>query len=194
VENKMVKLLIKTKGMFINIPGLIPFRTPTEVDITKVNINLVISELKKNGIEKYKIISDDSISLEKTIDRTIVKRNSFRNNITEIKKIDDSSEILKNIKNQQKSILKIEGLLEKFLNSDVLTSKTSYERKRAEEEISFTKPKKKFDDSVDDFIPSINLENINLKGTSSTRKITNKTDLSNVEKLKNVSKNKKGDL
>jgi ABC-type Na+ efflux pump permease subunit len=191
VENKMVKLLIKTKGMFINIPGLIPFRTPAEVDITKVNINLVISELKKNGIEKYKIISDDSISLEKTIDRMIVKRNSFRNNITEIKKIDDSSEILKN---QQKSILKIEGLLEKFLNSDVLTSKTSYERKRAEEEISFTKPKKKFDDSVDDFIPSINLENINLKGTSSTRKITNKTDLSNVEKLKNVSKNKKGDL
>ena len=90
--------------------------------------------------------------------------------------------------------LKIEGLLEKFLNSDILTSKTSYERKRAEEEISFTKPKKKFDDSVDDFIPSINLENINLKGTSSTRKITNKTDLSNVEKLKNVSKNKKGDL
>jgi len=194
VENKMVKLLIKTKGMFINIPGLIPFRTPAEVDITKVNINLVISELKKNGIEKYKIISDDSISLEKTIDRMIVKRNSFRNNITEIKKIDDSSEILKNIKNQQKSILKIEGLLEKFLNSDVLTSKTSYERKRTEEEISFTKPKKKFDDSVDDFIPSINLENIKLKGTSSTRKITNKTDLSNVEKLKNVSKNKKGDL
>lgn len=190
----MVKLLIKTKGMFINIPGLIPFRTPVEVDITKVNINLVISELKKNGIERYRIISDDSISLEKTIDRMIVKRNSVRNNITEIKKIDDSSEILKNIKNQQKSILKIEGLLEKFLNSDILTSKTSYERKRAEEEISFTKPKKKFDDSVDDFIPSINLENINLKGTSSTRKITNKTDLSNVEKLKNVSKNKKGDL
>ena len=77
----MVKLLIKTKGMFINIPGLIPFRTPAEVDITKVNINLVISELKKNGIERYRIISDDSISLEKTIDRMIVKRNSVRNNI-----------------------------------------------------------------------------------------------------------------
>jgi hypothetical protein len=159
----MVKLLIKTKGMFINIPGLIPFRTPAEVDITKVNINLVVSELKKNGIEKYKIISDDSISSERTINKMIVKRNSVRDNVTEIEKVDESNEILKNIKNQQKSILKIEGLLEKFLNSDILTSKTSYERKRTEEETSFTKPKKKFDDSVDDFIPSINLENIKVK-------------------------------
>jgi len=191
----MVKLLIKTKGMFINIPGLIPFRTPAEVDITKVNINLVVSELKKNGIERYKIIyDDDNISLERTINKMIVKRNSLRDNLIEIEKNDESSEILKSIKTQQKSISKIEDLLKKFLNNDILNSKTSYERKRSEEEIIFTKPKKKFDDSVDDFIPSINLENIKLKGTSTTRKITNKTDLSNVEKLKNVTKNKKGDL
>jgi hypothetical protein len=186
VEKKMVKLLIKTKGMFINIPGLIPFRTPAEVDITKVNINMVISELKKNGIEKYKILSVDDISLERTINKMIVK-----NNIVEIYKNDNSAEILENIKSQQKSISKIEGLLEKFLNSDILTSKTTFERKRIENEIEFTKPKKKFDDSVDDFIPAINLDNIKLKGTSTTRRITNKTDLTGAEKLKNVTKNKK---
>ena len=190
----MVKLLIKTKGMFINIPGLVPFRTPVEVDITKVNINMVISELKKNGIEKYKILSDDNISLERTINKMTVKNKSIRNNIIEIYKNDNSSEILESVKSQQKALTKIEVLLEKFLNSDILTSKTTFERKRIENEIGFTKPKKKFDDSVDDFIPAINLDNIKLKGTSSTRKITNKTDLTGAEKLKSVTKNKKGDL
>lgn len=188
----MVKLLIRTKGMFINIPGLTPFRTPAEVDITKVNINMVISELKKNGIEKYKIIYDNNVSLSRTLDKMIVKKNLIRDNNLELNiKNDSSTEILENIKLQQKTISKIECLLEKFLNSDIITSKTTFERKRIENEIEFTKPKKKFDDSVDDFIPAINLDNIKLKGTSTTRRITNKTDLTGAEKLKNVTKNKK---
>ena len=190
----MVKLIIKTKGMFIDSPGLSPFRTPVEIDITKLNMNIVTSELKRNGIEKYKIISDDSISLEKTINKMIVKKNEVRSHITELEenKLNSKDEILESIKQQQKSIFKIEGLLERFLNSDILTSKTPLEKNRIEKNLEFIKPKKKFDEPVEDFIPTINLDNIKLKGTTSSRKITNKTDLTNIENLKKVTV--KGDL
>jgi hypothetical protein len=51
----------------------------------------------------------------------------------------------------------LEGLLEKFLSFDFNNSivKKTTERKKIEEN-EFQKPKKKFDDTIDDFIPSIN--------------------------------------
>jgi hypothetical protein len=173
----MIKLIIKSKGLFINIPGLIPFRTPAIVDITKIHINIVISELKKNGIEKYYIISDE------TINKDIRLKKHKQPQREEIKNNNDD-EILKTIKDQQKSILKIETLLQTFLNSD--TNIKLFEKKNNVEN-EFKKPKKKFEEPVEDFIPSIDLD-ITLKGSTASRKITNKTDLSNTEELKNVTK------
>jgi len=54
-----IKLIIKEKGMYIDIPGLSPFRTPAEVDVTKVKLSLLIQSLHSCGIVNYEIISTD---------------------------------------------------------------------------------------------------------------------------------------
>lgn len=171
----MVKLLIKTKGLFINIPGIMPFRTPAEVDISKVNVNIAISELKKNGIEKYKIIYGEDIPFKEY--NKIKLKKDYKENIN------NNSDLINSINNQQKSISKIEHLLEKFLNSNIFSNNTIVKKENNNE---FTKSNKKFDDTVEDFIPEININNIKIKGTSSTKKIVNKTDLSNISNLKKL--------
>lgn len=52
-----LKLKIKEKGLVIEIPGLPPTRTPADINISNVDLNLVIAHLRKNGISNYEIVS-----------------------------------------------------------------------------------------------------------------------------------------
>ena len=79
-----MKLVIKQHGLFINIPSIPPFRTPAEVDISKVPINMVIGEMRKNGIYKYEIKTKNIELLKNTISKLVNK--------TEMKKIKVSYE------------------------------------------------------------------------------------------------------
>jgi len=54
----MVKLKIFKAGLYLTLPGLPAVRTPVEIDITKVNINLIIGSLKQHGITEYTIVSE----------------------------------------------------------------------------------------------------------------------------------------
>ena len=54
----MVTLKIRQKGFFIELPGVAPFRTPADVNITHVSIPLIVTTLKSLGIEKFEITSD----------------------------------------------------------------------------------------------------------------------------------------
>ena len=54
----MVILKIIEKGHYIEIPGMPPFRTPVEANITHISINLVVSKLQSQGIKTFEIISD----------------------------------------------------------------------------------------------------------------------------------------
>jgi hypothetical protein len=56
----MLILKIKQKGLYIEIPGTLPARSPVDVDITKCNISIVDVYLRKNGITNYEIISGDN--------------------------------------------------------------------------------------------------------------------------------------
>jgi hypothetical protein len=53
----MLNLKIKKPGLMINIPGLPQFRSPAEVDITKLDLKMLINYLKSNSIADYEIIS-----------------------------------------------------------------------------------------------------------------------------------------
>ena len=53
----MIILKIKQRGLFIEIPGSSPTRTPAEIDITKCNIMVVDTYLRKLGITDYEILS-----------------------------------------------------------------------------------------------------------------------------------------
>lgn len=146
----MLKLIIKTKGLFINIPGVSPFRTPAEIDITKLNLNIITSELKKNGIARWKIISGETEIIEphpkKVKDTTSTTENIIN--------IDKQDEVLDKLN-------KIEKRLNDFLNGDKFVLATVNNTINDNKQI---KTKKVKEDEVDDFIPSINLNNLTLKG------------------------------
>ena len=55
--NPKIKLKIKEAGHIILIPGLPEFRTPADVDITKINIRSVIVSLKNSGVDDFSIVS-----------------------------------------------------------------------------------------------------------------------------------------
>lgn len=149
----MVKLFIKTKGLFINIPGLTPFRTPVEIDITKLNLNTVISELKKNGIIDYKIVSADEININKHIE----KKHKIKKDKKQL-----YSDNLDIIENQKKIIEKIESLentIFSFIENKSLNKENNIKNIRKKKEIEID----------DDFIPSINLDSVKIKGATLKR-------------------------
>lgn len=60
----MKKLIIKKPGIFMNIPGITPFRTPAKIDISKVDIKLIISCLNRNGISEYEVEDDEEVKIK----------------------------------------------------------------------------------------------------------------------------------
>ena len=53
----MITLKIMEVGHTIEIPGLRVVRSPVKLDISKVGISIVLTCLKKSGIERYEIVS-----------------------------------------------------------------------------------------------------------------------------------------
>ena len=56
---KKIKLTIRERGRFVEIPGLAAFRTPAKVDVTKINLSMLIQALHSCGINNYELISED---------------------------------------------------------------------------------------------------------------------------------------
>ena len=54
----MIILKIKQPGHTLAIPGLPAFRSPVEVDISKLDVRVVAMYLKTSGIEKYEIVAE----------------------------------------------------------------------------------------------------------------------------------------
>jgi len=54
-----LKLVIRERGRYIDIPGMTSFRTPAEVDVTKVRLSLLIQSLHRCGVINYELISSD---------------------------------------------------------------------------------------------------------------------------------------
>jgi len=177
----MIKLIIKNVGMFLNIPGITPFRTPAEIDITKVDVNMVLAELKKHGISKYKIVSSDPNQLKSIINKISIDKKKVKESM--ILKGEGESEILISIKEQQKSIDKITKILEGFLKSEPTND-------NHEPLIKEKRKRKKFDEKVEEFIPSIDIDSYKLKGsiTNDIIKVDKKDYKTEAKKLQKYNK------
>ena len=124
----MVKLSIKEHGLFLSLPGLAPFRTPADLDLTKCDLNLILSELNRLGIKKFKIISEE---IEKKPIIPVKEKVRIEKN-----KIEES--------NVNQRLEKIELMLKSFIDS--------------KDEIKYSKPSKKTNNKIEkqvEFIPSI---------------------------------------
>lgn len=168
----MLILKIKQKGLYIEIPGTLPSRSPVDVDITKCNLSIVDAYLRKNGIIDYQISSssdekreiqkvpkmaDSSINqkvinkrfsnLERMMEQLIEKQQAIpsknREQITD--KLDNLESLSKKILSKDKQ----------FINKKVIHTKV----KRFEEE-------PEIEELDDTFIPEIDTSKMKMKGGS----------------------------
>jgi hypothetical protein len=61
----MIVLRVKEKGHLISIPGMNPVRSPVEVDISKFNMDLIVTKLRSQGIKNYEITEKDDDPIKK---------------------------------------------------------------------------------------------------------------------------------
>lgn len=96
----MTKLVIRKPGFFINIPGITPFRTPAKIDISRIDIKLIISCLNKNGIIEYEI-EDEEI-------KPVSKIETIINTPVESKEIIEDNSLLNKFLNPNFKVSEIE--------------------------------------------------------------------------------------
>jgi len=93
---------VKDKGNVVNIPGMAPFRTPAEIDITHVKLPIVISTLHNCGITDFEIISKKETEVKKEVEVKETKKHK-------IPKVKD--------KNLEERFTRLEKILSKLMNN-----------------------------------------------------------------------------
>lgn len=176
----MITLRIRKKGHFLEIPGMSPFRTPVEANISHISIPLVVSALKAQGVTKFEIISDtvgkeqvltqeDFIVKKKDIEKYEKEDYEDRFNKLESlmkrllkKQASDTPSNKEQITNRLNSIEKL--LKRKEPTRVIHVTKDQDESKRVDKE-------PKVEELEDTFIPNIDLEGLELKGEASQESI-----------------------
>lgn len=110
----MIKLVIRDKGHFVEFPRVAPFRTPAEIDITNIDLNLVMVKLRKMGIGNYEIKSGPDIirpKRSKPVERPVGRYESA--NYNELRnRFDKFEELLQVIVDKEPTIREIKTFIE----------------------------------------------------------------------------------
>ncbi len=175
----MIILRIRKKGHFIEIPGMSPFRTPVEANISHISIPMVVSALRKQGVSEFEIISDT-----KGKEQVLTQKDFL------VKK----KEIKEQKEDYESRFNKLEDLMNKILqkqssnaplNKEQITNRLSsieklLKKKEPTKVIHVTKDhdesktldkEPKVEELEDTFIPKIDLEGLELKGETSQESI-----------------------
>lgn len=182
----MITLRIRKKGLFIEIPGMSPFRTPAEANISHISIPLVVSTLKAQGITKFEIISDtqgkEKILTQK--DFIVEKKGPISNGYEG--RFNKLESLMKKLLEKQTSDLplKKEQITNRLNNIEKLLLKNKTKVIHVSEE----KIKKKDKETHDTFIPEIDLKGLEMKGKVSQKTIKqDKSDIDdNADLLSNI--------
>jgi arsenate reductase-like glutaredoxin family protein len=171
----MLILKIKEKGLYVEIPGALPTRTPAEIDITRCNLAAVDMYLRKSGISNYQIMSvasNGEITTPKPIDmrdgsldqKTINKR--FSNLEKMVAQLLDKNKDDKNQNSEQitNKLDKLESLAQKLLDKEpkvverfVTTTVSRAKSKKFEDDPEIEELDEKF-------IPKIDTSKMKMKG------------------------------
>jgi hypothetical protein len=172
-------LKIKEKGFYINIPGVSPARSPVDLDISKIDLNLVLSYLRSSGIKDFSILSKSDLGEKEIKSKDILfeKKEKGKLNV-------DTKEV-------EKRLDRLENLLGKLLNKkDDGVSKDQIKNKLdflevlikniniSEQNIQTKLVKKEPEiEELDTFIPEINVNGLSMKGESSNSILQNENDV-----------------
>lgn len=135
-------LKIKQPGLYIELNGLSSRHTPAEIDITKSNINTILTELKKYGIEDFEIINISREYNKKT--KPKIQNNNRIKNLTNIN--DEIFSRFDKIEEQLNKLLKYFDNNGEKLELNLNNDNIKYEKNDEYDE--------------EDFIPDINLDGL----------------------------------
>jgi len=106
----MLTLIITERGHMVELPNMAPFRTPAEIDVSKIPLNILILKMKAYNINEYQIVSE-----------TGGKKIVYKKDDVEKKKIQAISKEGKRETDKIDSLTKrfnrLENLLSEFLRS-----------------------------------------------------------------------------
>lgn len=97
IDEAMILLVVKESGLMLSPPGMKPFRTPAEVNITKCDINVITTYLRSQGVEKYKILSGDEVLKFKSKKQS--KPEPKKEKVDISKRLDVIEDLIKDLKN-----------------------------------------------------------------------------------------------
>jgi len=163
----MLILKIKQKGLYIELPGLLPTRSPADIDITRCNLSTVDVYLRKNGITNYEISSsDDQIVKQKElkIEDSSIDQKVINKRFSKLEKM--VTQLLE--KEQAHPSKNREQITDKLDKIEILTKKILHKEPQVVKETIKTKKFKEPEiEELDDiFIPAINTSKMKLKGAS----------------------------
>ncbi len=163
-----MRLIIKEAGCSLDLPRVGLIRTPCNIEISGVDINLVLSTIKMNGISKYQIIEDDNVSLIQTLPKTT--RAIKANKTIIIKEVindkTNSIELTKLSNKVEQLIDNVYQLLDREIKSNI-----------NEHQKIPTNPKvEKLDDNL--FVPEINLDDMEIHSNINQTDIDVENDIS----------------
>lgn len=170
----MLKLKIKDKGLVINLPGMASFRTPAEVNISKLPLNTLVHKLRSESVNEYEIISTigkqrvvykktelekKKKKIQKGLDKDQLDAFSKRFNRLEnlILKAINSSFIERSDPNKDMEQIKNKlDHLEKLVGEKELIRYTTLESNKEEDELAV---------EDDLFIPDVDVEGMKIKSS-----------------------------
>lgn len=167
----MITLRVKEKGHLIEIPGLAPFRTPADIDVSKIGIRKVIGHLQVNGITEYEIVA-----IGPKGDREVYNRHDFEPKKKK-KKVDPYKKEIESrfdkLENMILSLFTREKKRNDDLNKEQITETLDRLERMSEEILKerktvgviYKESKRKVDDEVA-FIPKIDIEGLKLRSSS----------------------------
>lgn len=145
----MLILKIKQPGLLLELPGISPRRTPTEIDITKCDLNNVLVELRSKGISNFEIKNKSNDRNESVQNKSKTKKDNI--NKTEY------SEVISN--NFMEKLENIENLLLE-LNENINVNNIQLDNPVSNN--LQEKNKEEIDEDEEDFIPNIDLSGLKL--------------------------------
>ena len=183
-------LRIREKGFYVSFPGVPPTRTPADLDITKCNINIVLSYLRSTGIKDFHIISKNQLEGE----RIIKSKDILNISPKKEKQPSDNKEVEKRLSN-------LENMIGKLLTKDNGISKDHIKNKldflevliknlNISEQNIDSKPVVKNEpeiEELDTFIPGIDISNLSMRGNSTEDII--KQDINSIDDSANLLSN-----
>ena len=159
----MLTLKITEKGHYIDLPGMAPFRTPANINVSKIPLNVLILKLKVYDIHGYEIVSELG-------DQKIVYK---KEELEKIKEKDLNKMDKKYVKHFDKRLNKLENMIKGMTipqeKSEVNINLDKEQIKNVIAEMLDQPIKKEVDVEEDEiFIPPVNIDGMKLKSSEHT--------------------------